>query len=455
MNFINETKKTPVRLSCDVLVVGGGTTGVVAALAAARNGADTVLIDRFGFLGGTIMNGAGPLHSYFNLFKAFPDAEKLQVVRGIPDEIIARMVERGDCYGHLEQEVGYAYDSIATIVQWEPFKGLMFEMMEEAGVKLLLHTLAVDAIMDGNNIKGVIIESKSSREAILAKVVIDCTGDGDVAFYAGEGFDNMFSDSAVGMPFGMCNVDINRLKSYVKENDMMTQIVHADKEDDTDDVVRLGFNLHKLPVFKEYMEKEGLWGPLTVSHHVRDMSYINTANLRAVDALNVEEESKAEITLRNQVMTMSKMLKEHIPGFENASLYWTPVHFGVRRTRIIDCEFDISIEHIVDGVKTDDEIARYGFHDMAPRIMIKNADCYSIPYRAVLPKTIEQLLVAGRMITKGFEAHMSTRNTVSCMAQGQGVGTAAALCISEGVSPRVLDRRLLRQTLIKQDVYLG
>ena len=455
MKYINESKKTPVRFECDVLIAGGGTAGVVAAIAAARNGAKVILAERNGFLGGTMINGAGPLHSFFNLWKAFDGVEKLQCVRGIPDEIINRLISEGGCFGHLETELGYSYDSTATIVHWEKCKAVLFDMMEEEGVKLLLHTLIADVIKEDDHCCGVIIESKSGREVILAKVLIDTTGDGDLAVHAGADWINSYPDAAVGMPFGMANIDVNKAVAFFKYNDMLTQMVHAPKDDETDNIVRLGFDLRKIPVFREFMDISGMWGPLVVSHHVRDMSFINTANLKPLDALDIEEITRAEIELRRQVMKMSEMLKKHIPGFESAYLYWTPVHFGVRRTRIIECEHDISIDEIINGMKTEDEIARYGFHDCAPRIMIKNGDCYSIPYRAILPKKVENLLLAGRMLTKSWEAHMSTRNTVSCMAMGQGAGTAAALCVRSGLNPRELDVKKLQAVLKEQGVYFG
>ena len=149
------------------------------------------------------------------------------------------------------------------------------------------------------------------------------------------------------------------------------------------------------------------------------------------------------------------MLKRYIPGFENAYVYWTSYGLGVRYTRVIKCEHDLSLDEIVNGARFEDEVFLYGFHDCAPRIMIKDAGCYGIPYRAMLPVTIDGLLVAGRLITGEWEAHMSTRNTVSCMAQGEAVGTAAALCAARDCTPRDLDVQLLRATLRDHGVYLG
>jgi 2-polyprenyl-6-methoxyphenol hydroxylase-like FAD-dependent oxidoreductase len=452
--FIQESLRTPVRYDCDVLVAGGGTAGVVAALAAARNGAKTILIDRNGFLGGTMINGAGPLHSFFNLYKAFPGVEKVQVVRGIPQEIIDRMVAAGGSPGHLEQDKGGGYDSVITLIDWEIFKGVIFDMMEEAGVRILLHVMAVEAVREGNQVKGVIIEGKSGREAILARTVIDTSGDGDIAAKAGAKFIKQHGTTKVGMPFGMNNVDMPRLVKFLEEHGMVNQLIHADKGSKIDDIIRLGFELRKIPLFREYMEPTGIWGPLGASLHENNYNYINGTSVPDVDATDTETLSRAEITLRRQVMTLSKMMKEHLPGFENAYLTWTPVCVGVRYTRVIECEHDMTLDEIVNCRRFDDEVMLYGFHDCAPRIQIKNGGWYGIPYRAFIPRGVEGLLVAGRLITSIWEAHMSTRNTVSCMAQGQAVGTAAALAAKAGIVPRRVDTAKLRQVLKDQDVFL-
>ena len=452
--FIEEKKRTPVRQECDVLIVGGGTAGIVAALAAARNGADTVLVERYGHLGGTMIHGAGPWHSYFNLWKAFPGVEKKQVVRGIAQEIVDRMVESDGSLGHVEMDIGFAYDSVATIVDREVFMAVAFEMIKEAGVKLLLHTLMTDVVMGVGSVEGIIVESVSGREAILAKTIVDTSGDATVAFMAGVHCTVMADDGSVGMPFGMTNVDLNKAVEFLKEKDMLTQLGHADKGSDRDDIVRIGFNLKKHDVFRDFMEKTTMWGPLTVSRHEDDLSFINTASVKPINAVDVDAVTEAEVELRRQVMGMAALLKKHIPGFEKAYVSWTCRQLGVRRTRIVACEHDLSVDEIVEGKRFDDEIALYGFHDSAPRIMIKEGRAYGIPYRALLPKGVENLLVAGRMITSDFEAHMSTRNTVSCMAQGQAAGTAAAISSKSGVTPRKLEVKILQQTLVKDGVYL-
>jgi len=148
------------------------------------------------------------------------------------------------------------------------------------------------------------------------------------------------------------------------------------------------------------------------------------------------------------------MFIKYIPGFENAYVSRTPDTVGIRLTRIVRCEHVLSLEEIVDGTRFDDEVFLYGFHDCAPRITIKDGKWYGFPYRAMLPVHVDGLLVAGRCVTREWEAHMSTRNTVSCMAQGQAAGTAAALAAKAGVLPRNLDVQLLRRTLRDQGVFL-
>lgn len=454
MEYFEETLRTPIAYDCDVLVCGGGTAGLIAALAAAKTGARTALVERNGFIGGSMINGAGPLHSFFNLFKAFPGAKKQQVVQGLPQELISRLIKQNASYGHLEQDKGGNYDSMITLVDWESFKDIAFQMLEEANVEMFLHTVVSAVMKQGDAVTGVVLESKSGRQAIRAKIVIDTTGDGDVAALAGAEFVKKHDTTSVGFPFGMMNVDMKRLVAYLEKEGMVTQLIRGEKDGD-DDVIRLGFDLKKDARFKDFMEERGMWGPLGFSYHANNFTYINSANKRSVDATDVVACTKAEIELRHQVMELSRMLVQYIPGFENAYLYWTPCALGVRYTRVIRCEYDISVEEIVNGTRYDDEVFLYGFHDCAPRIMIKDAKCFGLPYRALLPVKVDNLLVAGRLITSSWEAHMSTRNTVSCMAQGEAVGTAAALCAAEGVTPRALDRALLHKTLADHGVYFG
>ncbi len=452
--MIKEILQTPVAYECDVVVCGGGTAGFVAALASARAGAKTILVERYGYVGGTLLNGAGPIHSFFNVFKPFPGVEKKQVIQGLPQEIVERMIERGASPGHLEMDKGGDYDSVITLIDWEQYKDLAASMLEEAGVRMLFHCQVAGTVMEGNCVKGIIIQGKSGREAIAAKVVVDTTGDGDVAAYSGADFIKKHETTSVGFPFGMMDVDMARLVEFASKNDMVYQYLEGDKGCDDDHVLRLGFHADRIPQIREFMEKTGMWGPLGFSLHRGNYAYINTCNLKAVDATRTEDLTKAENTLRHQAMEMAGLLKKYVPGFENAYVYWTPSCLGVRYTRAILCEHDMTVDEIVNCARFDDEVMLYGFMDLAPKIMIRDGGYYGIPYRCFIPKKVDGLLVAGRMITTDFAAHMSTRNTGSCMAQGQAVGTAAALSALNGCLPRDLDVKMLREELKRQKVCL-
>ncbi len=451
--YIEKPREIPIAYECDVLVAGGGTTGIIAALAAASCGARTILVERYGFLGGAMIHGATALHSFFNLWKAFPGVEKKQVVRGLPEKLVQAMVAAGGSPGHVEMEMGYNYDSVATCFDPEIFKKVAFDLMAEYGVKLLLHTMVVDTICEGSCVKGVVVESKSGREAIMAKAVVDTTGDGDVAFRAGAQIvEKPDREYPVANTFGVANVDLERLRDYLAAEGMLTQFAKGKKSNGREGIVRIGMNLAKK--FPKELEELGIWGPLTVSVNENELTYVNCTNCRSIDAVNRDDMTKAEIALRTQILRTVEFFKKHIPGFENAYLSRTSPQIGVRRTRTIVCEYDMSLEDILEGRGFEDEVARYGFHDMAPQYMIKNGGDYGIPYRAFLPRGVENLLVAGRMITSDYRAHMSTRNTVCCMAQGQAVGTAAAMAALRGVSVRELPVKDLQQRLLQDDVYI-
>jgi ribulose 1,5-bisphosphate synthetase/thiazole synthase len=453
--FLEERqRKIPITYSCDVLVVGGGTAGVVAALAAAETGAKTILIEKGGFLGGVLLHGAICLHSFFNLYRPFPERSKIQLVRGIPEKIVQAMQEAGGCPGHLDVEIGYNYDSIATTFDPEIFKKVAFDLMEKAGVKLLMHTFMVDAITENGVIKGIVAESKSGREAILARVVVDTTGDGDVAFRANVPCEDRHSDYAVANVFGMGNVDVERLLSFLTEAGVLTHLAFSDSQDGRKHIVRLGMNLQADKRIGDAVRNLGIWGPVTVSHHRGELTYINCTSVRKVNPVNRDDMTRAEILLRRQIFELSSFLRKNVPGFADAYVNRTSPQICVRRTRTVMCEYDITLSDITEGRGFHDEIARYGFHDMAPRYVVDRGGSYGIPYRAIVPKAVDNLLVAGRMITSSYEAHMSTRNSVSCMAQGHAAGTAAALAALTGSAPRNLPISDLQDLLESQDVYL-
>ena len=450
MFYEEPAKKIPMR-HFDVVVAGGGTAGVVAAVAAARQGAKTALIESKGYTGGVVVEGGTALHSYFNLWKAFPGVEKRQVVKGIPQEIIDRLLERGGTTGHVEMTARYDYDSVCTAIDTELYKLVTFEMLVEAGVHVFTNTLLAGTVMDGNSIRAALVESRAGREAFFAKAFVDCTGYGDLSAHAGAEYIEP-NDHPVANSIGVGGVDVDRYNEYCK-NDANAQMAYGIRSGEPNRPVRVGFEMGALPedMLKE-ARKIGL-SFITTTLHDDYFMFIKVNYKMPVSPTNRDEAVKAELELRKRMEAAIKLLRR-IPGCEKAFMARTSPSFAIRRGRCIVCDYDISISDILDGVHFEDDIMSFGFHDCAPRLKIKDGGTYGIPYRALCVKGISNLLAAGMLITSDWEAHMSTRNTVSCFGQGQAAGTAAALCAAKSVGTRGLEYSVLRKALIDAGVYL-
>jgi len=451
-NFYEEpAKKLPVR-KFDVVVAGGGTAGVVAATAAARQGAKTALIEVKGYPGGTATEGGTALHSFYNLWKAFPGAKKRQVVRGIAQEIIDRLLKVGGTSGHAEMSKGYNYDSVCTAIDTEMYKLVTFEMLVESGVFVCVNTLLAGAIMDGSRIRGVIAESRSGREAFYAKCFVDCTAYGDLAAYAGADYTEP-NDYAVCNSIGIGNVSIDKYYDFMKSHDAITQQAEGIRSGKDGQIVRLDGSRVKLPSgFGEEAGKIGM-SMVTTTVHDNYFMFIKLNFKMPVSPTNRDEVAKTELELRRRQARAIELFREYVPGCEKAFIARTSPKLCIRRGRLITCDYDISHEDVIEGRHFDDEVMVYGFHDSAPRYQVKNGGTYGIPYRALRVAGIQNLLAAGMMITSDRRAHMSTRNTVSCMGQGQATGTAAALCAAKNRGTRELRYRDLRKTLENDGVY--
>jgi len=451
-NFYDEPpKKLPVR-KFDVVVAGAGTAGVVAAIAAARQGAKTALIEVKGYPGGTVTEGGTALHSFYNLWKAFPGVKKRQVVKGIPQEIIDRLARVGGTTGHAEMSKGYDFDSVCTAIDTELYKLITFEMLAEAGVFICVNTLLAAAIMDGSRIKGVIVESRSGREAFYAKAFIDCTAYGDLSAYAGAEYSEP-NDYPVVNSIGLANVSMEKYYEFLKSHDAIKQLAHGRRSGKQNQIVRLQGETVKLPSgFSEQAERIGM-STVTTTVHDNYFMFIKLNFKMPVSPTNRDEVAKAELELRKRQAKAVELFRQYVPGCERAFIARTSPKLCIRRGRLITCDYDISHEDVIEGRHFDDDVLVYGFHDFAPRFQIKNGGTYGIPYRALCVANIENLLAAGMMITSDKRAHMSTRNTVSCMAQGQAAGTAAALCANKKCGTRDLKYAVLRETLEKAGVY--
>jgi len=443
-------KKLPIR-KFDVVVAGAGTAGVVTALAAARQGARTALIEVKGYPGGTVTEGGTALHSFYNLWKAF-DVEKRQVVRGIPQEIIDRLMKVGACSGHAEMARGYDYDSVCTCIDTELYKLVTFEMLVEAGVHVFVNTMLVGAVMDGSRIRGAVVESRSGREAFYGKCFVDCTAYGDLAAYAGAGFTEP-NDYPVVNSIGVANVSVEKLYEFLNRHDAVTQLAHGVRSGRDNQIVRIQGSLARVSRdFHEEARKIGM-SMVTTTVHDNYWMFIKLNFKMPVSPTDRDAVTGAELELRKRQYRAVELFRQYVPGCEKAFIARTSPKLCIRRGRLIKCDYDITHEDVIAGRHFDDEIMVYGFHDSAPRLQIKDGGTYGFPYRAQRVAGIENLLAAGMLITSDHRAHMSTRNTVCCMGQGQGAGTAAALCAAKKCGTRDLRYGDLRDALKKGGVY--
>ncbi len=452
MNFYEEpARKLPVR-EFDVVVAGAGTAGVVAALAAARRGARTIAIEAKGYPGGIAVEGGTALHSFYNLWKAFPGVEKRQVVKGIPQEIVDRLAKEGGTSGHAEMVKGYDYDSVCTAIDVEIYKRVAFEMLTEAGVFVAVNTLLTAAITDGPRIRGVIVESRTGREAILAKSFVDCTGYGDLAALAGAEYTEP-NDYDVANSIGVGGVNVEKYREFLESHGTLRELALGLRSGKDGRIVRLNGWPKGHPAFAEEAGKIGMAMVTTTVHD--DYFMFIKLNFRMPESpTNRDEAAKAELVLRRRQAKAVELFRKYVPGCEKAFIARTSPSLCIRRGRLVACDYDITLPDVLEGRHFEDDVMAYGFHDSAPRLQIRDGGTYGIPYRALRVRGIDNLMVAGMMITADQDAHMSTRNTVSCMGQGQATGTAAALCADRGCGTRELPYADLRAALEQDGVHL-
>ncbi len=444
-------RRLPAR-QFDVLVAGAGTAGVVAAIAAARQGAKTALVEIKGYPGGTVTEGGTALHSFYNLWRPFPGVQKRQVVRGIAQEIIDRLMAIGGCTGHGEQTIGADRDSACTAIDVELYKLVAFEMLAEAGVAVFVNTMLVGAVVQGAVVRGAIVESRSGREVFFAKSFVDCTGYGDLAAFAGAEYSEP-NDYAVCNSIGLANVSMEKYYEFLKKHDALTEYATGWRDGKEGQIVRLNGRWANLPQgFAEEARRLGV-SLVTTTVHDNYFMFIKINMKLAKSPTNRDEVAQAELELRRRQVKAVELFRKYVPGCERAFIARTSPRLNIRRARCIRCDYDITHEDVVNARHFDDDVFVYGFHDMAPRYTVGRGETYGVPYRALIVSGRENLFCAGMMITSDRRAHMSTRNTVCCMGQGQAAGTAAALCALRNIGARELPYPLLRKKLEQGGVY--
>ena len=441
--------------AADVLVAGGGMAGIAAAIAAARTGATTLLVERAGWLGGMGITGATGLHTFYNVFDAHPGAERTRLVAGIAQELVDRVQQLGGGVGHVRMERGGDFISMLTPVEPEAFKLAAFQLCREAGVRLLLHTVLDEVRASGGHVEGVVVWNKAGRSLVRAKQYVDCTGDGDLAAWAGAPFEHYKPGDpgaySAGFTFRLVNVDLTAMEADLDRRGLITQLAHAVKPGTTTpDLVRLGIHMGKL---REVGATNAPGYFLACSLRPRELTYCNCINHGPNDGLDPDALTEAEAALRGRMFEVADMFRNHIAGCEGCYPAGPAPSAGQRRARAIRCDYELSLDDVTEGRQFDDQVGLFGFIDNG-RFFVREAGAYGIPYRALIPRGLDNVLIAGRMMTVELVAHNSTRNTVCCLVCGQAAGTAAALSAARDIAPRGLDPADLRGRLACDGVLL-
>ena len=406
-----------------------------------------------GYVGGIAAEGGCGLHSFYNLWKPFPGVEKKKIVRGIPEEFIDRLTKVGGASGHNETLMNYGYDSDTLCVDVELYKYVALQMLREAGVQVFLNTMVVDAVTEKDRITGIITESHEGCSALMGKMFIDASGYGDLSARAGASYTEP-NDYAVANSMGIGGIDIDSYYDFLKENGALKEYAYGPRDGRTGKLIRVDGSWENLP--GDFGARARALGMHTVTTTLHDnyFMFIKLNYRMPKSPVNAEALSDAEFELRRRQQEALKLLKEVIPGSQDAFIARTAPAITIRRARCIECEYDLSNDEIINATHFADDIFTYGFHDEAPKFQVKNGGTYGIPYRAIVPKKLTNLFSIGMMITSDHDAHMSTRNTVSCMGQGQAAGTAAALSALQGITDvRELPYATLRAALEKGNVW--
>ncbi len=455
----------------DVIVVGGGMAGTTAAIAAARNGASTLLIEKDACLGGTLTTClVGPMMTFHSATE--------QVIRGLPQEIVDRLIGLGASPGHILDTSGY----VATVTPFdaEMLKLVAERMVHEAGAEILYHTLLTAATAApnsrGESAQTLTATHRGTITELHAKVVIDATGDADVAARAGAPCDLGRPEDGLVQPVSL----MFRVTGWDKESFTAYAITHPE-------VLRLSRHgaepyktqpLVAVAGFSDILREEmaaGNLGDLQREHvlffntHRPDEVTVNMSRVTGTNPLDAGSMTEAEIRAREQVFAIMDFLRRRIPGFRHARIAAIGSRVGVRESRRIIGDVVLTSDDIRQGRSWPDVIARSAYPidihsptgkkdealDEYGDDFVSRGTTYQIPYRALLPRDTEHLLVAGRCISTTAEAHGATRVSPTCMATGQAAGTAAALAVRAGVAPRQVDIRDLQRTLRRQGTDLG
>lgn len=445
----------------DVVVVGGGPGGLPAAIAAARNGAKVLLVEKNGFLGGNLTIGL-PLLAYL-------DKDGNQVIRGIAQEFIDELAKKNAVSPHHWCPM---HDSV-TIYDHEVFKVVALEMCLAAGVEILLHTQVIETNVENGVLEAVTLFGKARRIEVHAKVFIDATGDGDVGYIAGATFEmGQKGTGVLQPPTLMCTVggvDFDRIIDYLEKNPEQMRLAPTIETYPGYDASYLRSNPHHhvmvglRKMFTELREK----GELPVDRDtiiyiqslVPGQVHLNCTRHLGIDGSDVFDLTRAEIDGHIQNLKFVDTLRKYVPGFENCYLTQIYPFLGVRETRRFHGISALTEEMLVHGVIGEDSVGIGSYiidiHDGAgASTIVKKVKPYGLPYGMTVSRDIKNLMFSGRCASMDAVALSSARVMPPLMAMGQGAGVGAALAVKHGVYPGEVDVREIRAILLKSDVML-
>ncbi len=442
--FVSEpARQIPVLMEADVVVAGGGVAGPFAAIAAGRTGAKTVLIERYGALGGNLTIGMNSKPSGI-------------LPGGIPLEFWKRAQALGAAGGRYTAVIGNGTIELTAPCDPEAAKLLLLKFCLEAGVKVLFECIASVPILENGAVTGVIVEGKGGRQAVMSQVMIDCTADGDLAQAAGAPFvlgSETGEMQPVSMYFKVNQVDMDRFVAWANSHpdDVTERAISVEHPEYG--IWATGFER----MLKQYQKDKGikLQRENVTLKTARGNTEIYCNNTRVIHSSGVSltDISDAIVELYRQIEANADFLRERIPGFENAYISGISPMLGVRETRHILGEYVLTGDDVMTGKRFGDSIAvdmsAMDIHDVRGSLMrFENYPPYEIPYRCLVPRKVDGLLTAGRCISNDHVAHGRTRNLPACMSTGQAAGVGAAVAVKSGTAVRRVDvsevQRVLR-----------
>jgi glycine/D-amino acid oxidase-like deaminating enzyme len=457
-SIVLPARTAQVAATSDVLVVGGGPAGLGAALGAAYSGAKVVLAERYGFLGGNATAAlVMPLMSFHTQQSKARNTESLTllpddhgrgkpVIAGVLKTLLERLVSAG---GAISPSLHTGY-----VVPFDPevFKLVALDLLDEAGVRFLLHAFASDVIGQ-HTPEGVVFETKSGPVVIRARVIIDCTGDGDVAARAGAPYAIGREEDQLVQPmtlmFRIAEFDRQGFAAYVRQHPDQWRGVHG-----------LWDLIHKAVADGSLqLPREDIL--FFSTPHDREIS-VNSTRVNKVLGTDVWDLSYAEWESRRQMRQIAAFLRRYVPGFADAYVVQSGVHTGVRETRRILGDYQLTARDILQARKFPDVIARSAYpvdiHNPegigTTLKRLPPGEAYDIPLRCLLPQKVDGLIVAGRCISGSHEAHSSYRVMPVATATGQAAGVCAALATRNGQTPREVEASKIQEELVRQGANL-